>query len=250
MLIISSINYSQDYSKFEIQLYGVPYYKLSNYFYENVMQQKSEYVKFDYSKRINQEVGFNVKYKFKDWKFGLGLSYNTFNFDHSLYIVDFYNYEWNRTIGYRSNELKMSTVGFSFLTERNITKTISLGARVSINNIIKNELKNEPYEQNVYLFGGTELNTIENHRTNGIRMLVIPEIYLNKTIYKGIDLIIGYKLKFFNQFYEPGGEFYSLTVRYGPTTVYRYNIDTFQTGFFFGASYTFKLPKLRKPKLD
>ena len=235
-------------SKFEIQLVGIPYYKLSNSLYENKMQQKSDYFRLDYSERINQEIGVNVKYNYKKWKFGIGVSYNTFNYDYSLYHIDFDNHLWQDLRVHKYQELNLTAWGIGLLAEREIFKSINLGMRVSLNNSIKNELTEY---KGGYSWGSEGLSIVEYHN-EGIKTIVIPEVFLSKNIYKGLDLIVGYKLKFYKSYKFPGEEIYSVAIKsdYEYHDIYNYTIDTYQAGFYFGASYTFQLPKFRKPKLD
>tara|TARA_B110000211_G_C13938602_1_gene490571 strand:+ start:86 stop:883 length:798 start_codon:yes stop_codon:yes gene_type:complete len=238
-------------SNFEIQIYGIPFYKLSNHFYENRMMMKSDFFKLDYSEEINQEVGLNLKYKYKTWKFGLGASYNTFDFAHSFYFIDEGNYSWSKLSYHFERELKIRTIGIGIIGERKLTESISLGMRFSFNGIFQNELNTTPIES--LELNNTSFRLKERHISNNTRLLLIPEFFLSKNIYKGLELLIGFKLKFYNKPFGRGSEFYSLEVEENSVvsnTVFSYKIDTYQTGFFFGASYTFQLPKLRKKKLD
>ena len=236
-------------SNFELQLYGIPYYKLANYIYENRMQWKSEYFRSDYSQRINQEVGFSLKYNLKKWKFGIGASYNNYNYAHSVYLIDYNNYVWSDLNFRIYQQLNVKAIGISVLGERKLNKTISLGIRLSMNTIIDHEY-GVPAREYEFSNDISNFDLKEDFYPLNNKVMVIPEVYLSKKINKNIDLILGYKLKFYSRFYEPGNELYKLTIRSDFGSYYEYTIDTYQTGFFFGASYTFQLPKLRKSKVE
>jgi hypothetical protein len=62
-----------------------------------------------------------------------------------------------------------------------------------------------------------------------------------------------YKLGVFRRYELLDPIIYSINVssNYGRgESLYSYELENRQTGFYFGASYTFKLPKVRKPKQD
>ncbi|MGB1039763.1 MAG: hypothetical protein ACPGVD_02735, partial [Flavobacteriales bacterium] len=158
------------------------------------------------------------------------------------------NFTGNDLSYHIERELKIRTVGLALLTEKELSKTISLGIRVSLNSLIKNEINGNLIDR--LEISNSRFILREQHKTGVTRLLLIPELYLHKNIYKGLDLMIGCKFKFYNEPFEGGKEFYSLEVDSRSKTVFSYTIDTYQTGFFFGASYTFQLPKLRKSKVE
>lgn len=237
-------------SNFEIELVGIPYYRLSDHIYQNRMIEPSNYFILDYSKKVNQEVGLNFKYKMNKWRFGLGFAFNNYKYAHSLYYLRNSDQSATGVNGLYYNELTINTIGIGVIAEKQFSYGLTFGTRLSFNNIVSQNLFNVADE--TIGFENNSVTLKQDYSSIGFRTFVIPEIFVRKNIHQGLSIIAGYKLRLITSILGPRSQFYSLTARakYSGNTIFRYDITSHQAGFFFGASYTFQLPRLIKPKVE
>lgn len=250
----TSVNSQQD-SKFSLETYFNPL-DVSLIDSKRNVNKGNKDVYFFSEPKINQELGFNLWYNLnKKYSTGIGFFYKNYkyNFQSIFNFMDNnINNDDNEASGSKKqNNLEIKTIGFNLSGSYQFQEQFRTKVSISINFGIPISYKfTDSILQNyIYSINDFYYNEEFSPSIMKVQSYIVPEIRFNTFIYKNLSMSYGINSKFIGKNY-----LYRMSIYHkdtgGKYPIFDYRINTKHISLFMGLSYTFQLPKLRKPKVE
>ena len=248
LILLFHIGNSQNEITNSIEFFVNPLISNSNYFKRDFIKAQDPRINLHENYTINSELGLNFMIKKNEiWKFGLGASYKNYSYSYNssfeLFSPTFENSK-NKLHNnvYHKNSLSINAIGIRGIVRKNLFSSTTISFIIEFNKPIlvktNRTIDDEDFGTINYSY-----NEILSPHIKSINHYIIPELNFNTKIYKNLFLNYGFKMRFWKgkeSLYK-----FEIKTKNEPEeyTLFDYQINTRQLGFYLGLNYQFQFKK-------